>query len=167
MGKLTTIEKSINEIIIALSRNQRFCALLMDDTPQADQHAVIVPEWTDLVKQDYVKLYPASLDSAANPVKNTFVVLLINGIAITNDDLLVDADIYVTTDEAHVLLDNFSNRLIKLSDEAVNTLDGLKLSSAGSIEIESITHVMLTEWRPAYRIHFTFTDQVSSRKAEI
>lgn len=167
MGKLTTVEKSINEIIIALSRNQRFCALLTDDTSQADQHNVIIQDWTNLITQDYIKLYPASLDSAANPVKNTFLILLINGIAITNDDLLVDADIYITTDDAHILLDNFGNRLIKLSDEVLTTLDGLKLSSAGSIDIESITHVMLTEWRPAYRVHFTFTDQVSSRKAEI
>lgn len=167
MGKLATIEKSINEIIIALSRNQHFCALLIDDTPQADNHNIILSDWTDLITKDYVKLYPASLDSAANPVKNTFLVLLINGIAITNDNILVDADIYVTTDDAHVLLDKFTNRLIKLSDEILTTLDGLKLSSAGNIEIESITHVMLTEWRPAYRIHFTFTDQVNTRKAEI
>ena len=44
MGKLTTVEKSINEIIIALSRNQHFCALLTDDTSQADQHNVIIQD---------------------------------------------------------------------------------------------------------------------------
>lgn len=44
MGKLATIEKSINEIIIALSRNQHFCALLIDDTPQADNHNIILSD---------------------------------------------------------------------------------------------------------------------------
>ena len=167
-NNLDNITKAINEIAIALSRDSSLCALLTDDTPEALNHGVIVNDWTTLIDKQYINLYPPVIDSINKISVNTYVVLLLDGVDFANDNNLAEGDLYITTDEAHILLSQYKNRLIEASNIIIKILNSLKLTCAGAIRVVSMSHVMISEWRAGYRIHFRFTDQtIDNRKSEI
>lgn len=167
-NNLDNITKAINEIAIALSRDESLCALLTEDSPDALNHKVLVNDWTSLIDRQYINLYPPVVDSINKITVNTYIILLLDGVDFNNDNNVAEGDLYITTDEAHILLSQYKNRLVEASNRIIKTLNNLKLSCAGTIRVISMSHVMISEWRAGYRIHFRFTDQtLDSRKAEI
>ena len=84
----------------------------------------------------------------------------------SDDNTSITIKIYVSTDEQHLLLIDNKNRLFELMDRVIDDLDNRKLSSAGTITVNSFNHTMLSEFRFAYVISLSFNEQVT-RKVEI
>jgi hypothetical protein len=167
MKTLHNINKAPFEIGRLLSLNNKICSFLLDDSadPQIDYQVSL----TDLLNQHYITIYPPVEDGAIqDQIRNTYIVILLDRIDpnSSSENIFVNGSLYVTTDKAHVLLSNNRNRLLELIDEIYKTLDGIKLTSAGELHINNISHIMITNFRAGYRIDFTFSDQ-QGRKAEI
>lgn len=79
---------------------------------------------------------------------------------------MASVKIYVSTEEQFLMLDDNKNRLFELIDEIIMTLEDKKLSSAGKMTVSTFSHTMLTEFRFAYVITVSFSDQ-TTRKVEI
>lgn len=165
MKNLRNIKKAPFEIGQLLATNTEICALLLDDSNTPTSNSVTFKE---LLDNKYIVLYPP-IDSGEiqDYTRNTFLVILIDNISPSADEnTLVNGTIYISTDEGHLLLSNNRNRLLELADKILQTLDGAKLTAAGEVHINAVSHIMITNFRAGYRISFTFTDQ-PTRKAEI
>lgn len=168
MKKIDNIEKSILEIGQLLAGNSQIVQLLYNDTPNALNEEVPSLSVNDLINQKYICLYPPVFDAVDNNSRNTYCILLLDAINFAQQDNNIGATytLYITTDDAHILLNNNQNRLLKLLNLITQTLDNQKLTASGTINLSSASHVMLSNFRAGYRIRFSITDSMT-RKAEI
>lgn len=163
MKNLRNIKKIPFEIGQLLANNQYFCALLVDDTTNPGDVAL---SFITLLNQKYITIYPPVEDGAIEQYnRNSYAIILIDNINMNEDNfnIGVTGSIYVTTDIDHILLTENRNRLLELADEVVQTLNNAKLTSAGAIRINNISHTMLTPFRSGYRIGFSLSDQQVER----
>lgn len=166
MKNLVNIKKIPFEIAQLLAGNPNFCSLILDDS---DDPGKVETSLTELLNSHYLTIYPPVNDGGITDYgRNTYVVILLDSITTESQDnnMNVTGYIYITTDNSHILLSQNRSRLLELADVVLQTLNGAKLTSAGQMEIGSITHVMISNFRAGYRINFTVTDQQTER-AEI
>lgn len=168
MKSLKNINKAVFEIVTLLLQNDNIKKLLFWDS--ADALSLEVPDISiqRYIDDKYIWLYPAVETGIQNFERNTFLIVNLEEINLRSMDANTSASgaIYVTTDAKHSLLDNNQLRLLVLADEVRQSLDNHKLSAAGELQINSIRQQMISEFRSAYRISFSLSDQ-STRKAEI
>lgn len=165
---LKNIKKASLEIGQLLAADGVLCNLLYIDTPDALQQEPKTYSLNDMINDEYITVYPPVETTIKDVDRNSFLVILLDNInlRVTDSNIRASFTIYITTDSDHILLNENKNRLLEMCDRVVQTLDQTKLSSAGIIEISSISHVMLSEFRAGYRVSLSITDQ-STRKAEI
>lgn len=168
MKTLKNIKKSYLEIATLLAGDETLCRLLLNDvedalTIEAPKHDV-----NTLIQNNYISIFPPVENRIEEYDRNTFLSILVDNIMLTGNDENIPTGIvlYASTDEGHLLLKNNLNRLLEICDRILQVLEGQKLSSSGKISITSITHVMLSELHPAYRINIRFIDQ-PNRKEDI
>lgn len=165
---ITNIIKNITEIGQLLASNSTITRLVCYDTSDALERPIPDVNYEDLVNQKLICLYPPVDNGIENITNNTYLILLLDNINLQYQDNNVGASftLYITTDEGHSLLKSNKNRLHELLNQVIQTLDGVKLTSSGTLEVVMASHVMITEFRAGYRIKLTITDQYT-RKAEI
>ena len=166
MKNLRNIKKVPFEIGQLLANNKRFCSFLIDDTNNPGEVSM---SFVELLNEKYITIYPPVEDGAIEQYnRNTYAIILLDSIstADSNANIGVSGNIYITTDVNHILLTENRNRLLEMADEVLQTLDNAKLTSAGEIHINHISHTMITTFRAGYRISFTLSDQQIER-AEI
>lgn len=161
MKTLKNIKKSVMEIAQTLAQNENIIKLLFNDEKSALQDAVPVVDLNTLIQENYICICAPVESGIKDEWRNTFLTILLdNGFFGRRDDNTdVTVKIYVTTDEQHILLNDNKNRLLELMDEVITTLDGYKLSVAGKLSVNSFAHTMLSEFRFAYAISFSFSEQ--------
>ena len=163
MKNLRNIKKAPFEIAQILANNKTFCALLVDDSNTPTDCSMSL---TELLNNHYITIYPPVNDgSIIDFNRNTYAIILLDSIDTnsTNNNISVTGYIYITTDNAHVLLSENRNRLLELADVVLQVLNGVKLTSAGELQIGRINYVMLDTFKSGYRISFTITDQQAER----
>lgn len=165
---LRNIKKAALEIGQVLAGDTQLCNLLYIDSPDALQQTGHSYSLNDMINDKYITVYPPVETAIKDKERNSFLVILLDAVnlQVTDSNIRANFTIYATTDSDHILLNENKNRLLEMCDRIVQVLDQYKLSSAGAINISSISHVMLSEFRAGYRIALSITDQVS-RKAEI
>ena len=159
MKNLRNIKKVPFEIGQLLANNKRFCSFLVDDTNNPGDVSM---SFIELLNEKYITIYPPVEDGAIEQYnRNTYVIILLDSIstADSNANIGVSGNIYITTDVNHILLTENRNRLLEMADEVLQTLDNAKLTSAGEIHINHISHTMINTFRAGYRISFTLSDQ--------
>ena len=168
MKSLKNIKKSVMEIAQLLAQDEEIVKLLHNDEPTALNDAVPSVDLNTLIQEHYICICAPVEDGIKDQWKNTFLtVLLDNGFFGRSDDnTSITIKIYVSTDEQHLLLIDNKNRLFELMERVIDDLDNRKLSSAGTITVNSFNHTMLSEFRFAYVISLSFNEQVT-RKVEI
>ncbi len=168
MKSLRNIKKSVMEIAQLLAQDEEIVKLLYNDEPTALNDAAPSVDLNTLIQEHYICICAPVEDGIKDQWKNTFLtVLLDNGFFGRSDDnTSITIKIYVSTDEQHLLLIDNKNRLFELMEHVIDDLDNRKLSSAGTITVNSFNHTMLSEFRFAYVISLSFNEQVT-RKVEI
>lgn len=164
MEKLANIKKAVKEIALLLSLDDQLKCLLINEKDTDN-----IPTFTvnDLLKNEYISMYPPIESGIQKIDRHTFIVILIDSINLMNsENSRANISVYVSTDSEHIGWAQNQNRLLEMCDRVIDVLDEKKLSSAGQINITSINHVMLSEFRAAYRLNLNLTD-IQVRKAEI
>lgn len=168
MSQLRNLKRSVNEIAQLLAQNDIVCKLLFNDESSALTDPRPDVTFNELISGNYICMYPPVESRIEDYGRNTFITVLLDTALLhsSDDNTTATVVLYISTNEDHILLDNNANRLLEMCDEVINILDNKKLSTAGTINISSITHVMLSEFHAAYRLNLRISDQ-HSRKAEI
>lgn len=164
---LRNIHKSFKEIAMALSSNPVLVSLLYNDKPDALTNLAAPISSDALLTEHYIVPFPPVGDNQ-DINRNTYVSFVIDTLQYNTDDgnIIADLQLFVSTDNNHLILNDYRNRLLELVDQIGNTLDQLKLSASGKLNLVSTSYVPLSTFRPCYRMHFRFSDQ-QVRKAEI
>lgn len=168
MKNLKNIEKAVIEIASVLAQDEIIKRLLINDTTDALNIAVPDKNLNDLIKDNYISIYPPVENRIEAYGRNTFISILVDNISFLTTDENTRANIvlYVSTNADHLLIKDNRNRLLVLSDRIVQLLDDYKLTASGKINVTSMNHVMLSEFHSSYRINCNIADQ-QVRKAEI
>ena len=167
--KLKNLKKAPIEIASLLAANKKVVQLIKDDSPSAliqpkEQESTV----QELINSNYIGFYPAT-EAGINEIdRNTFIIINLEDFSLNSIDNNINASgaIYITTDKAHSLLENNSLRLLELADAIEGCLEGVKLTSAGTLQIFSINYVVFSDFRSGYRINIRLVDQ-QGRKAEL
>lgn len=168
MKSLKNIKKCVNEIAQILVHNDNIVKLLFNDQPSALTDPKPDVDLNTLIQEHYICVCAPVESGIQNEWKNTFLTILLDNCYFgrQDDNTTTTLKIYVSTDEQHLLINDNKNRLLELLDLVITELDGHKLSSAGKLEVTSFAHTMLSEFRFAYAIIVTFSDQ-NTGKVEI
>lgn len=168
MKTLKNIKKSVMEIAQTLAQNEDIVKLLYNDKSSALTDDPPDVDLNTLIQENYICICAPVEDGIKDQWKNTFLTILLDTgfFGRQDDNTAVTIKIYISTDRQHLLLDDNKNRLFELMDQVINTLDQMKISTAGKLDCSNFAHTMLSEFRFAYVITFTFADQ-NARKVEI
>lgn len=168
MRSLENIKKSVMEIATLLAQDEVIIKLLLIDSADALSKPTPSTNINTLIKENYISIYPPVENRIEEYNRNTFISILIDNVYFTSfkDDSRSSIVIYASTNEDHILLENNKHRLLEICDRIVRLLNGYKLSSSGAINVNSMSHVMLSEFHSAYRISLSIADQ-QDQKAEI
>ena len=167
--KLKNIKKAPFEIATLLAADKDIVRLLCDDRASVLIDKVDINKTVeDLIKEKYIGFYPATEVGIKDIDRNTFIIINIEDMSLRSNDnnISVNGTIYLTTDYSHALLENNTLRLIELADAIDSLLENQKLTSAGKIQLSSVSYVVFSDFRSGYRINFRFNDQ-PTRKAEL
>ena len=159
MRTLKNTKKCAIEIATILAQDETLCKLLVNDKASALTDEKPDKSLNDLIKENYISIYPPVENRIEEYGRNTFLSILVNSVTFSGQNLNAGVLIYVSTDESHVLLNNNKDRLLEMADRIVQLLQNHKISAAGELNVSSITHVMLSEFHTAYRIAVNFSDQ--------
>ena len=168
MKSLRNIKKSVMEIAQLLAQDEDIVKLLFNDEPTALNDAAPKVDLNTLIQEHYICICAPVEDGIKDQWKNTFLTILLDNAFFgrADENTSVGIKIYVSTDEQHLLLIDNKNRLFELMDRVISILDNCKLSSAGTLTVNSFNHTMLSEFRFAYVIGLSFNEQIT-RKVEI
>lgn len=166
MKSLLNIKKTGIEIATILAQDDIVRKLLINDLPSALEDAVPQMDLNTLLRNHYISVFPPVENRIEEYDRNTFMSILVDNIGFQSGNARAMLRIYISTNEAHLLLANNRNRLLELGDRVLYLLDAQKLSTAGKIDITSMSHVMLSEFHAAYVINLSIADQVGG-KAEV
>lgn len=164
MSKFTNIKKSVNEVAQILAADDTVKKLIVNDDPSALNDDVPSDySLNELIANHYICVIPPVESGIKDSWRNTFITILLGDSVFGRADDNTDSrlTIYITTDEAHVILDDNKNRMYELIDRICDLLDGVKISTAGKLHIDSVAHTMLSEFRSAYRMFISFDDQIT------
>lgn len=163
MNKLKNIFKVPFEIADILSKSKTIQKLVYNDSPFALEEDLNIDS-NILLDENYIQIGMPSESGIENYNHNTMVNINIDNISIASDS--VSGFILISTADQTLPLNNNKRRLWEISAEIEKLLNYKKLSTAGEINIDSISFVTLSTFRGGYAIHFSFVDQ-QSRKAEL
>lgn len=168
MKTLKNIKKCVMEIAQTLAQEDDIVKLLYNDNSDALKQPRPDISLNQLIAEHYICVCAPVESGIKDQWKNTFLTVLLDNCFFgrQDDNTTVSLKIYVSTDEQHLLIDDNQNRLLELLDRVITKLDGFKLSTAGKIEVGSFAHTMLSEFRFAYAVTISFSDQ-NPRKVEI
>lgn len=164
---LKNIKKSLSEIVISLANNpdiQRY--LLVDSYNVKNQQNFTPLTINEILEKGYISLSPRNEDAIQQMDRNTLIILVLEDINFNGADgnYIVTCAAHVITDFDHILCDNGSDRALEISDLICQTLDGMKLSAAGEININFITRKTYSEFTTGYKISFDFSEQTTVLK---
>ena len=168
MKTIKNIKKSIVEVAQILAADEEILKLIYIDTPDALSQPKPEITLNELIAQHYVCVIPPVESGIKDSWRNTFITILLDNVYFNrrDDNTAANLIIYVSTDEAHVLLDDNKMRMLEIVDKVIGLLDNKKISGAGTLSVDSFTHTMLSEFRSAYRISISCNDQ-NTKKVEI
>lgn len=168
MRSLRNLKKCVLEIAQILAQDDILCRLLVNDSDNALDEVVTGIDLNDLIDDNYICMFPPVENRIEDYGRNTFITILLDEISFLSDgqNNLGTIIIYTSTNADHLLLANNKNRLLEMNDRVAQLLDGKKLSSAGTLRLQTMLHTMLSEFHAGYRIRLTIVDQESG-KAEI
>ena len=166
--KLRNLKKVPFEIATLLAADDTIISLVYDDSPFALTNTTDIVSVQELINSNYIGFYPATETGIREVDRNTFIVINLEDFTLNAQDQNTRGTgaIYITTDKAHCLLDGNKIRLLELADRIETVLDNRKLSTAGELQLTTISYVVFSDFRAGYRISFRCSDQ-SSRKAEL
>lgn len=166
--KLRNLKKVPFEIATLLAADDTIIRLIYDDSPFALTNTTNTVSVQELINSNYIGFYPATETGIREVDRNTFIVISLEDFTLNAQDQNTRGTgaIYITTDKAHCLLDGNKIRLLELADRIETVLDNRKLSTAGELQLTTISYVVFSDFRAGYRISFRCSDQ-SSRKAEL
>ena len=158
MKILINIKKIPLEIGQLLSQNKKLCGLIIDDS--ADPQ-LVEKTYNELLNDKYFTIYSPVSDGISDKERNTYLTIVIDTINLKKEDnnIFTTGNIYITTDENHILIKNNKNRLLEMADQIVQTIDNAKLSSAGTVSVDSLVYTTLTKHKIGYIISFSVSDQ--------
>ena len=163
MKPLKNIKKSVMEIASLLAQDPALVKLVYNDGADALEHDV--PSTVDLnylIQNHYISVFPPVENRIEEYDRNTFLSILLDQIITsTEPNIRGNFIIYVSTTESELLISDNRNRLLEICDRIIHILQNTKLSAVGTINITSISHVMLSEFHTAYRINLNISDQAT------
>lgn len=165
MKDIVNIKKAFFEIAQLLAQDDLLCKLLLNDADTAITDDTPEHDINTMIQEHYISMYPPVENRIEDYGRNTFLSVIIDSVNFHGTDNTTPASliIYVSTDEAHLILQNNRNRLLEIADRVIRVLDAQKLSSSGTLDVRSMVHVMLSEFHPAYRISIGLTDQPNGK----
>jgi hypothetical protein len=166
MGRLKNIKKAPFEIATLLAGNEKIRKLIYIDSSEALASASPEVDVEQLIKEEYINFSSVTSSGVKDMKVNSFISILFEDFSFFSDSTNVSGAIYISTDAAHQTLNGNKNRLMELIDEIEDTLNDVKLSSAGKIRVSDASYVVFSEFRAGYRISIQFVDQ-DNRKAEL
>lgn len=168
MKTIKNIKKSIIEIAQILAADETILKLIYLDVPDALSQPTPEISLNQLIEQHYVCVIPPVESGIKDSWRNTFITILLDNVYFSrrDDNTAANLIIYVSTDEAHVLLEDNKMRMLEIIDKITLLLDNKKISGAGTLSVDSCSHTMLSEFRSAYRISISCNDQ-NTKKVEI
>ena len=160
MVKLINIKKAPIEIATILAQDDIIKKLLIIDDPEALERPVPDKTLNDLLQEHYISMEPPVENRIEEYSRNTFISILVDTIMpAAEDNTRANFVIYASTNMDHILLKDNKNRLLELCDRIVQLLQNKKISTAGQINFNSMSHLMLSEFHTAYRLSLSSTDQ--------
>lgn len=171
MKQLTTIKNAVNEIAERLLQDHILIKLIVDDTSdlstELDEESYAETySMENMLKNNYICLYPiVEADGIKDTTRNTFLVIklsLISFSGVSEHQINGTGNIYITTNKAHYLLDGGQNRTLEICDRICRDLDGAKITSSKTINIDSISDIVVGEDRAGYSISYDVTDQMDN-----
>lgn len=168
MKPLTSLKTSVIEIASLLAQDSALVKLVYNDGVDAlDRNVPAEVNLNYLIQNHYISVFPPVENRIEEYGRNTFLSILLDSLVTSNTpNTRGNLVIYVSTTEAELLIKDNRNRLLEICDRIIFKLQDTKLSASGTINITSISHVMLSEFHTAYRINLNISDQ-SSVKGEM
>ena len=164
MIHFTNIRRAPIEIGQILAKNEKLVGYLCDDSQDPQSLKI---SYTELANNHYINFYPPTETSIKDVDRTAFCIILLDAITKLDDDnTRASIVIYGLVDINHINLTNNRSRALEIADEVVRSLDGVKLTCAGAMQVGSISYTMIDISHIGYRISVTITDQ-SEERAEI
>ena len=153
MNKLTNIKKAPAEIAQLLYQNTHLMSLITSEKSSLD--------WNTIIANKYISLCPPLEDGTITNNRNISLIILLERINMNGQDsnIIVSGKIYVNAEMNYLLDNNYNNILLEIVNEICNSIDGVKLTSSGQVNVNSINFITYTSTRCGYSINFSFTDQ--------
>lgn len=168
MKNFDNIKKAPLEIATILANDTKIKQLLYSDDSDPLSADVSGITLNIMLEEHYISMVPPTENRIQEYGRNTFLSILVDTISPNAADNNVRANliIYISTNADHLMIKDNGNRLLELANRVYLLLQGKKLSCAGEININSFSHVMLSEFHSGYRIALSIADQ-STRKEDI
>ena len=168
MKNFINIKKAPLEIATILANDTKIKQLLYIDDNDPLNADVSEVTLNMMLEEHYISMVPPTENRIEEYGRNSFLSILVDTISPNAADNNVRANliIYVSTNADHLMIKNNGNRLLELADRVYTLLENKKLTASGEININTFSHVMLSEFHSSYRISLSITDQ-STRKEDI
>ena len=160
MKSLINIKKAPLEIAKLLADDTIIKQLVYIDTNNPFTGDVSEVDMNKMLTEHYISFDPPVENRIEEYQRNTFISILIDSVSLygSEDNIPTTLVIYVSTNADHLIITDNKNRLLELADRVIKILDGKKLSASGSLYINSLQHVMLSEFHSGYRIACRISD---------
>lgn len=168
MKNFVNIKKAPLEIATILAGNTKIKQLLYSDDEDPLNADVSQVTLNQMLEEHYISMVPPTENRIQEYGRNSFLSIIVDTISPNAADNNVRANIiiYVSTNADHLMIKDNGNRLLELADQIYLLLQNKKLTASGEININSFSHVMLSEFHSSYRISLSIADQ-STGKADI
>ena len=162
MGRFNNISHIVLDLAYILSQDTTIQKLLRNDKPTAatDNFAALLSA-EEMINKHYIELYPTITNDIQYP--NTFITIIVHDVDTVNDvNVTASFSIYVASTYQTWLLEDNSERVLVIADRIDELLNNKKISAAGTININSVNFLSLSENRPSYCIGGSIADQMNS-----
>jgi len=168
MKNFVNIKKAPLEIATILAGNTKIKQLLYSDDEDPLNADVSQVTLNQMLEEHYISMVPPTENRIQEYGRNSFLSIIVDTISPNAADNNIRANIiiYVSTNADHLMIKDNGNRLLELADQIYLLLQNKKLTASGEININSFSHVMLSEFHSSYRISLSIADQ-STGKADI
>ena len=163
MGRFNNISHVVLDLAYILSQDTTIQKLLRNDKPTAatDGQLTTLLSAEEMINKHYVELYPTITNDIQYP--NTFITIIVTDVDTSNDvNVTASFSIYIASTYQTWLLEDNSERVLVIADRIDELLNNKKISAAGTININTINFLSLSENRPSYCISGSIADQMNS-----
>lgn len=162
MKNLAVIRNSLRDIAMLLAKDEHIQKFLLVDAYDVDGASFTPISLDEMLKKNYICLTPQNENAIKDMGRNTFLMIVLQDVQITEASLNATGRIYVATDQEHSMVKNYQDRALILSDYILRLLDGVKISASGEVHITYISRVVYNELLSGYQISFKYNDQNNS-----